>query len=135
MRRHGVALGEVVVAFVLFATMLGIAVPALREVRDVQKDRQATFNHLKMCALAIHNYHDTYRRLPDAFAPGGAFVNDAKSMWFHLLPYVDAEQAYKNNDALARVVAYHSPLDPSGEAPGRVSFAANLRLAGYGTIG
>ena len=93
-----------------------------------------TANNLKQCALAVHNYHDTYRRMPAANFTGGIYTKNNRTMWFQLLPYVEADNTYKNNIMNAIVPAYDAPANPFAvEKECRVNFAANIRVFGYKT--
>jgi hypothetical protein len=115
----------------LLMTGLGILVPLVERARDVEKDRIVTTQRLRQCSQAVHAFHDTFRRLPDAFAPGGSYLKP-KSYWFHLLPYVDAAEDYRAGRDAAVVTAFQAPQDDfSAGTAGRLSFAVNLRIAAY----
>lgn len=136
MRRRGVTLVEVVLVLILIATLIGFLLPASVEMRDRSSFRTQSNNNLKQCVLAVHNFHDTFRRLPDAFAVGGSYPKDPKSLWFHLLPYVEADHVYKQNATNGVVAAFCAPSDASNIAPaGVVNFAANLRIFAHNTLG
>ncbi len=137
MRRRGVTLVEVVVLVFLVLVAIAILLPVLyrRPVRD--DSRMQTNNNLKQCALAVHNYHDTYRRLPDGFGLGGIYTKVAQeqSIWFHLLPYVEADNVYKNGKPNEVIPAFRAPSDPyNADNSGIVNFAANVRVFGHQTL-
>jgi hypothetical protein len=127
-------IGGVVCALCLVSSVL-LLVPAVQKVREAAA-RTQSHNNLRQVAIAIHTYHGDFRRLPDAYAPGGIFKEN-KSLWFHLLPYLEADNLYKRNVLDARVPAFIAPSDPSDDPalPGALSYAANLRLFAYETLG
>jgi len=142
LKRRAFTLIELLVVIAIIAILIALLVPAVQKVREAAA-RTQTNNNLKQCALAVHNYHDTYRRLPDAAWAGGMFAvtpptanATVRSLWFHLLPYVEADNVYKGNIHNAVVPAFNAPSDPyNSDAAGKVNFGGNLRLFGYNTIG
>src|SRR5262245_7406095 len=136
MKRRGLTIVEVVILLLLVVTAIGVLLPAISQTRVHDGSRAQTNNNLKQCALAVHNFHDTYRRFPDAFYKGGLYPNDLKSLWFHLLPFVEADNVYKGNITTAVVAAFNAPSDLFNEDPaGKVNFAGNIRLFAHQTIG
>jgi hypothetical protein len=122
------------VVLLLGMTMLGLFTSCTGRVREPSVWTQ-TRNNLRQSAIAIHSFHGDFKRLPPAFDANGA-VTEPKSMWFHLLPYVEADHAFAMNLTDAEVGAFQSPNDPTaGSGKGEMSFAANLRLFGYETLG
>jgi type II secretory pathway pseudopilin PulG len=133
--RHGFKLVELVVVLAIIA-MAGMLFLAFASHSRVQVCRPAsTHNNLRMCAIAIHNYHATYNRLPGASWRGGLYT-EPRSMWFQLLPYVEQDNVYKNNVHNALISAYMAPEDPHvAVVDGKLNFAANIRLFGHATLG
>jgi len=140
LKRRGFTLIELLVVIAIIAILIALLVPAVQKVREAAA-RTQTNNNLKQCGLAVHNYHDTYRTLPDAFNIGGIYSSGTgMSMWFHLLPYVEADNIYKNTTAAIQqgsvVPAYNAPSDPyNSDNTGVVNFAANVRVFAHQTIG
>jgi hypothetical protein len=61
------------------------------------------------------------------------------SMWFHLLPYVEADNIYKSSTATIQqgsvVPAYNAPSDPyNSDNSGVTNFAGNIRVFAHETI-
>jgi hypothetical protein len=127
-----------VVLIIMMAILAALFVPAVAKVREAAS-RTQTNNNLRMCAIAIHNYEMTYKQLPDAsglaMRPPYAKPGEERSMWFHLLPYVEADNLYKGNVHDGVVGAYLAPSDPFiTTTDGKLNFAGNIRLFGYATL-
>lgn len=134
MSRRAFGLIELLVIIAIIALLIAFLVPAFGKVREAA-NRVSTVNNLKMAGLAVHNYHDTYRRMPDAYAPGGQYPNADKTLWFHLLPYLEQDNAYNADSADAAVVEpYCSPDDPyNTDRKGKLNLSGNIRIFGYQT--
>lgn len=139
MRRSGLTLVEVVVVIFLLVILIGLFLPVVQSTREPSL-RTQTSNNLKQCALAVHNYHDTFRTLPDAFNIGGIYATREQSMWFHLLPYLEADNVYKSNVLAIQhgsvIWAYNTPADVSNtDNAGITNFAGNVRVFAFETVG
>jgi hypothetical protein len=134
--RSGAALVDLLVAIFIGLIMPLILAPAVQQVR-LAAQRTQTANNLRQCSIAVHNYHGVYNKFPNAAWTGGIYTGmDAqRSMWFHLLPYVEQDNVYKNNVHDAVVDAYLSPDDKYLKAKeGKLNFAGNIRIFGYLTL-
>jgi hypothetical protein len=68
--------------------------PKKEEKKDEQANPQDTINHLKLLALGMHNYHDTYGQFP----PAAVYSMDGKPLlsWrVLLLPKLDQKELFK----------------------------------------
>jgi hypothetical protein len=54
------------VALATLGVVLGISVPIIRAIRRAEMQSASVMN-LKQIAIALHNYHDTYRQFPPAY--------------------------------------------------------------------
>jgi hypothetical protein len=74
-------------------TVVALLLPAVQAAREAAR-RASSANNLKQIALAMHNYHDAYRRFPAA----ASLDEDGKPLlsWrVHILPYVGENALYK----------------------------------------
>jgi hypothetical protein len=134
MRRQGLTMMQLAIVIMVAAVVIGIVIPIVHELR-MAAARTETNNNLKQCALAVHEFHDKWRRLPDGFRAGGNYEDQAVSLWFHLLPYLKAQDVYDAGTVDAVVPAFLAPSDPyRGNPAGVVNFAGNVRVFAYDTL-
>lgn len=133
MSRRAFGLIELLVIIAIIALLIAFLLPAAGKVREAA-NRVSTMNNLKMAGLAVHSYHDAYRRLPDAYAPLPN-QNADKTLWFQLLPYLEQENVFNADNADAAVVEpYCSPDDPyNTDRKGKLNLSGNIRIFGYQT--
>jgi prepilin-type N-terminal cleavage/methylation domain-containing protein/prepilin-type processing-associated H-X9-DG protein len=95
-RRGAFTLIELLVVIAIIAILIALLVPAVQKVREAAARTQC-INNLKNIGLALHNFHDVYKRLPPGCAAdqppfGTAGVNGSGhgSSWkVYILPYID----------------------------------------------
>jgi len=89
--RRGFTFIELLVVLAILAFLLAFLVPVIAQVRRAASQQQS-LNNLKQIALAVHNAHDTYGKLPPTV---GKLGNGFGTTHFHLLPYLEQNQIYQ----------------------------------------
>lgn len=69
-RKRGFTLIELLVVIAIIAILIALLLPAVQQAREAAR-RTTCRNNLKQFGLAIHNYHDVYRRFPGGTTGSG----------------------------------------------------------------
>lgn len=125
--QRGFTLVELLVVIAIIGVLIGLLLPAVQSAREASR-RTECVNHLKQLGVAIHNYHDTKKKLP----PGRWGGTPGKVYGPHglLLPFMEQNNIYAlinfkvswdhsdNTQARAAVVStFVCPSDAHAELP------------------
>jgi len=94
--RRGFTLVELLVVIAIIGVLIALLLPAVQQAREAARRIQCN-NQLKQLGLAMHNYHDTYLKMPFNAARVGT-AGSAPSFFVRLLPFVEQGAAYDQLD-------------------------------------
>ena len=117
--RPAFTLVELLVVIAIIGILIALLLPAVQAAREAARRSQCT-NNLKQCVLALHNYHDTYRKFPGVGSSG----TTAFSILAKILPYAEQQN-------LQDLIDFESPIYSGGGHSGAstVIHANNLAAA------
>jgi hypothetical protein len=97
-RRDGFTLSQLLVLLALLGILFGLFFPAIAKVREAAARTQCA-NNFKQLALATINCADTYQgKLPPLAGSFPAAANgDQGTCFFHILPFLEQDNLYKNS--------------------------------------
>jgi len=96
--RRAFTLIELLVVIAIIAVLIALLLPAVQQARESARRSQCK-NNLKQLGLAMHNYADTFGRLP----PGSVYYDGSQNAdticWYQqILPYIEQSALYNNLD-------------------------------------
>jgi prepilin-type N-terminal cleavage/methylation domain-containing protein/prepilin-type processing-associated H-X9-DG protein len=103
-RREGFTLIELLVVIAIIAILIALLVPAVQKVREAAARTQCQ-NNAKQIGLALHNYHDSFKKFPPASQVPYAQRNNDSNLDMRLpfgpnwavliLPFIEQDPLYK----------------------------------------
>lgn len=132
-RRTAFTLVQLLIILVLLLLLFGLLIPVIAQLR-VASSREQGFNNLRQLAIAVHNYHDVYKRMPPTV---GTLNNQSGPVHFHILPFIEQDNLFKQADGkvwhkgvnTTPISTYVDPNDPS--APPNHKFQGGLATTNY----
>jgi len=113
---------ELLVVIAIIGILVALLLPAIQAAREAARRTQCT-NNLKQIGLAVHGFHDSYRKIPL-----GRYADDSPTWFVFILPFMEGMSAYNSWDpyryyyssrnALARSVTIPVYICPSRRQAG-----------------
>jgi len=137
--KRGFTLIELLVVIAIIGVLVALLLPAVQQAREAAR-RNACLNKLKQFGIAIHNYHDTKRKLPaaslyvvpanstnalSAVPASTSASSEAGYSWIvMLLPYLEQAPLYNNINTYSTrftLAAFTTSITTTGGAPAPTS--------------
>ena len=99
--RRGFTLIELLVVIAIIGVLVGLLLPAVQQAREAAR-RVSCTNNMKQLGLAIHNYVDAYKKIPNAAdwrIPGTASTKTPWTTWtVTIMPFLEKSALYDSLD-------------------------------------
>ena len=94
-KRRGFTLVELLVVIAIIGILIALLLPAVQAAREAARRSQCT-NNLKQISLGMHNYHDTFKKLPASLYPNGqGSYWQGYSAFTMILPFIEQDTVYQ----------------------------------------
>ena len=110
--RRGFTLVELLVVIAIIGILVALLLPAVQAAREAARRSQCN-NNQKQIVLALHNYHDTYKKFPAASycgVTGTSTIGHCHTWIESLFPFIEQQQLF---DQIDFNVANHQGVNPS----------------------
>jgi prepilin-type N-terminal cleavage/methylation domain-containing protein len=133
--RCAFTLVELLVVIAIIGILVALLLPAIQAAREAARRSQCT-NNLKQIGIAIHNYHDTYKRMPNSRRKCD-WITWAAELW----PFLEEANAktlwnskvdYYKQTVEARTYQVPNYLCPSRRAPPQISVDGDINSGSGG---
>jgi prepilin-type N-terminal cleavage/methylation domain-containing protein len=125
---RGFTLVELLVVIAIIGILVALLLPAVQAARESARRTQCV-NNLKQIGIAIHNHHDTYKRIPNSRRTHD-YITWAAELW----PFIeegdiavvwDRKSRYYDQEESVRTVQIPLYLCPTRRAPPQVSVSGD----------
>ena len=116
--KKGFTLVELLVVIAIIGVLVALLLPAVQAAREAARRAECS-NNLKQIGLGLHNFHDTYERLPAGWVSEDPSEIDGEPGWgwaAYLLPFIE------QNNLKQGYIHLHHHIDDEDNAQARATY-------------